>query len=172
MIDPHELAVSCRSRVRRLFIPVEDQELQVCLSETIDLVVQAVLKRVRIGRPLGYAPDLFTLKRDSGIVHRQGHSYIADPYRVQEIAFGVMRQYGFDEKASEPRDGSWVPGYWAVEGVRFPSQSIPGLAFYRLTQYQTDAGKTLKVCWRVEDRAPKFRVSLKRPPITPKLARL
>lgn len=91
--------------------------------------------------------------------------------RLQEIAFQVMSQYGFDAKRSKPM---YTSGGFNSQGsspcndgtseqlLIFPSQTIPGLSFIRDLDFYTEIDTPINVKWSVEGTKRPFRDRLRR----------
>lgn len=91
--------------------------------------------------------------------------------RYQELAFQVMKRFGFDPNHFRPNfiDGNWNPdgvvqldNGTSREILDFPSTTIPGLVFERWLEFYTGTGQPIYVGWSVIDNGPYWRINLAR----------
>ena len=170
-----KVAIEVRLRV------LTDQEIQSNLRSKIDAIKRSVELPIRIGRPYGIlgednsrflflfkAEEFSFLRRDSIYPERVGR---VESDRLQRLGLEVMKEYGLDEKVSRPpyHDRGWTKDGViddrngnSREMMLYPSQTIDGLAFVRTREFIKATGQTLSVGWSVLDKAPLFRIKLRK----------
>lgn len=148
------------------------------LETKIEIVRKGVEKRVRIaGVPNTHERYLFSITAEEnsplrGINWMDGKRGRAKTDDLQTIGLEVMKKYGLDEKISKP--DAIISGNKGKDGVRdgeddistefrlFPSQTIEGLSFRRIKQFQTSTGNPFSVSWYVVDKAPFLNVRFRK----------
>ena len=80
--------------------------------------------------------------------------------RSQELAFEVMKEFGFDPNAviDEHESKSFVGEQIVQKIATYPSKTIGGLVFDRVTEYALGDETPFRVEWRARDAAHRFRI--------------
>ena len=173
MVRPSEMEA-------RLSIPT-DQAVQDILRGKIEIISRSVKLPVRIGYPYGTLgsdsqQDLFSFTAEKysfleGMNWRDGKIWRVESDRLQALGLGVMMEYGFGENNSRPKykNRGWTrdgiiddPGGTSREHRIYPSKTINGLAFERVKKFNTVTGEVLSISWNVLDKAPFFRINLRK----------
>ena len=159
----------------RLPVPT-DQQVQDNLSSKIDVIRRSVELPIRMGYTDEYIRSLFSITAEKyvclkGMDWRKGYIWRVESDRLQQLGIGVMKEYGLDETNSRPEycNGSWTKGGiiddrdgTSREMRLYPSQTIDGLAFERVKKFVNTTGEVLSVEWSVFDKAPLFRIRLRK----------
>lgn len=160
-------------------VPIlSDADTAAYFRRKIEGVASRVLSPLRWGNPLRmgeYSPGMsMVLFRVSPDEFDEFNVVLQARYipgkietdRGQEILFEKMKEFGFDETSSKL---GWKSGLeWSDYRDRtkeydlFPSQTIPGLVFTRLVTYLEPKHQPCSAMWSVEDRAPVWRIDLRR----------
>lgn len=156
---------------------LSDEEARINLSKKIEDLASGLKRNIRLGKPYHDRRSLFgisstepsTLTDSDRGWTKAGQ---VEPERLQNLAFEVMSQYGFDPSVFYPK---YSDGDWNNDGVSFnekygtakqilmyPSQSIPGLIFSRELSYWSDNNAPIWVSWEVLDEGPEFKMDIGR----------
>lgn len=169
-IDYHpDMIPAERLAIRPDYFLSSPEGLAMTLHTRIQKVRDNILRPVRWNRSrTPRASVLFEIiggNHDAVIETGRGRAWM-EAEATQEIAFDVMKMFGFDEKEVATSMGSTgvfarVEDGTVSESLEYPSQSTPGLIFVRHRSYYGDSGQTFHVRWDVVDNGPNFRFDLK-----------
>lgn len=169
MINPAELG---RAPIREPQM-LNDEEVKDLVRSRIEYVVGQVKNPIRafVVDTRDYA-RLFSMQGEEAyaLIKTGFGSYTRVAGRVemnrgQELAFEVMEEFGFDAKVLvEERESISVTNKAIVEKTStYPSKTIGGLVFERVTESTVGNETPFKVEWRAKDAARRFRVGSRDP---------
>lgn len=164
MINPAELG---RFPVRepRIFT---DEQVKNSVRGNIEYVVRQVQFPVRAfvvdARSFTYLFDMQGQGRYSLLKNLWGDVQgRVEAGHTQELAFEVMREFGFDpnNKLGEDESRSYYNKQIIQKTTTYGSRTIGGLVFDRIEESTAESERPFRIEWRARDAARRFRIGSK-----------